>query len=69
MLEPLGVTFHPASWLGRESCRETALFVMLWLMAYLGIVALLVPHIRKGSTEASVARSMLRLLLTATPTF
>ena len=32
---------------------------MLWLMAYLGIVALLVPHIRKGSTEASVARSML----------
>src|SRR5215510_8409861 len=33
--------------------------LMLWLVAYLGIVALLVPRIRKRSTEASEARSML----------
>ena len=33
--------------------------LMLWLVAYLGIVALLVPRIRKRSTEALRRRSML----------
>ena len=33
--------------------------LMIWLVAYLGVVRLLVPRIRKRSTEASEARSML----------
>jgi ATP-binding cassette subfamily B multidrug efflux pump len=32
---------------------------MIWLVAYVGVVKLLVPRIRKRSTEASEARSML----------
>jgi ATP-binding cassette subfamily B multidrug efflux pump len=33
--------------------------LLVWLAAYLGVVALLVPRIRSRSTEASAARSML----------
>src|SRR5262245_8886061 len=33
--------------------------LMIWLVAYVGVVKLLVPRIRKRSTEASEARSML----------